>query len=72
MDAMLCHVSQNDRVRSIFKHDILEVAKVNSGFRGLQAGVARAEAFSQPTYWPRQTLTLPFLSNPAPTAAIRT
>jgi len=69
MDAIRCHESQNAWVRSIFNHDLLEVAKVLSAFRGLQAGVAHAEAFSQPTYWPRQTLTLPFLNNPSPTRA---
>jgi len=71
MDAIGCHESQNAWLRSSFDHDLLGSAKVQSAFRGLQSGVVHAEAFSQPTYWPRQTLTLPFLGNAAPAASVQ-
>lgn len=61
MEALECHESQNAWVKKIFDHDLLDVARTQSAFRGLQAGVQYAEAFSQPHYWPKKACVLPFL-----------
>lgn len=62
MEALRCHQSQNAWIASIFNHDLTRLASLQSSFRGLQAGVAYAEAFLQPTYWPKRNLSLPFLA----------
>lgn len=59
--AAQCHRSQNAWLKSIFNSDLSHHIQVQSAFRGLQCGVAYAEAYVQPTYWPRQAVTLPFL-----------
>ncbi len=70
MEALRCHESQNAWIQTIFKHDLLEIAKVQSSFRGMQAGVRYAEVFSRPDYWPRKTTGLPFLSPLTPGSGI--
>lgn len=59
--AVQCHHSQNAWLKSIFNTDLAHHVQVQSAFRGLQCGVAYAEAFVQPAYWPRAAVTLPFL-----------
>jgi LmbE family N-acetylglucosaminyl deacetylase len=60
MKALACHNSQNAWLRAIFNREMMDMAHVQTAFRGLQAGVAAAEAFSQPQYWPRRASSLPF------------
>lgn len=59
--ALRSHESQNAWLATIFNQDLMRVASVQSAFRGLQAGTQYAEAFSQPVYWPKRPLSLPFL-----------
>lgn len=61
--AIHCHASQAAWVQTIFGFDYCLVASKLSAFRGLQAGVEHAEAFVQPEYWPRKTLTLPLFQS---------
>lgn len=61
MQALSCHDSQNAWIRAIFNQELLDFARIQTAFRGLQAGVAAAEAFCQPQYWPKRPLSLPFL-----------
>lgn len=63
MAALRSHESQNAWIAAIFDHDLTGIASVQSAFRGLQAGTRYAEAFSQPTYWPKQPISLPFLTS---------
>lgn len=60
--ALLAHDSQNAWMRAIFNNDVTANMRTQSSFRGLQAGVKYAEGFSQPAYWPRTPVTLPFLA----------
>jgi LmbE family N-acetylglucosaminyl deacetylase len=62
VEALLCHKSQDQWLRSIFNQSITEIIRIQSAFRGLQVGVSFAEAFLAPTYWPKQAISLPFLS----------
>ncbi len=66
MEALSAHESQNAWLMAIFNHDLEHLAKIQSAFRGLQAGSTYAEAFSQPAYWPRRPLPLPFLPSAQP------
>lgn len=59
MEALRCHESQNAWLKKIFNHELLDVARVQSEFRGLQVGSRHAESFMQPSYWPRRAITLP-------------
>lgn len=61
MEALQCHHSQNAWLRRIFDQELLDVARIQSAFRGLQVNKPHAEAFLQPSYWPRQGLSLPHL-----------
>lgn len=61
MEGLRAHHSQNAWAKSIFNHELLDMARVQSAFRGLQAGCKYAEAFIQPVYWPRQAVALPGL-----------
>lgn len=60
--ALQCHESQNAWLRRIFDQGLLDIVNVQSAFRGLQVGVRYAEAFSQPNYWPKKAVSLPFLN----------
>ncbi len=59
--SVAAHHSQNAWLKAIFGTDLMHTVKVQSAFRGLQAGVPYAEAFTQPQYWPKRGLSLPFL-----------
>jgi LmbE family N-acetylglucosaminyl deacetylase len=59
--AAQCHASQNAWLKSIFNTELMDHIKVHSAFRGLQSGVPYAEAFVQPSYWPKTGAGLPFL-----------
>ncbi len=61
LSALGYHKSQNAWMRDLFDRDLPELACVQSAFRGLQGGVKYAEAFSQPSYWPKRPFGLPFL-----------
>jgi N-acetylglucosamine malate deacetylase 1 len=50
-----CHKSQADWLRKHDNVDYVEMAMVQSAFRGLQAGVKYAEAFRQHRVWGRVT-----------------
>lgn len=63
MEALRSHDSQNAWLRSVFNHELLDVAKVQSAFRGLQVGRPYAESFSQPSYWPRRGISMPSLQS---------
>jgi len=60
-EALRAHESQNGWIRKIFNQEFLDIARVQSAFRGLQVGRPYAEGFSQPSYWPRRPVTLPGL-----------
>lgn len=59
MEALACHHSQNAWLKKIFNHELLDLARVQAEFRGLQVGCSYAEAYVQPVYWPRQAISLP-------------
>lgn len=61
MAALRSHDSQNAWLKKIFNQELLDVAQVQSAFRGLQVGRPFAEAFMQPSYWPRQGVSMPAL-----------
>lgn len=61
MEALRCHDSQNAWLKSIFNQELLDVARIQSEFRGLQVGRPYAESFMQPSYWPRTGVSLPSL-----------
>jgi LmbE family N-acetylglucosaminyl deacetylase len=61
MEALRCHDSQNAWLKRIFNQELLDVAQIQSAFRGLQINRPHAEAFMQPSYWPRQGITMPSL-----------
>ena len=61
-EALLCHKSQDQWLKSIFNQSITDLIRIQSAFRGMQVGVPYAEAFLSPTYWPKQAISLPFLS----------
>lgn len=61
MEALGCHDSQNAWLKDIFNQELMDVARIQAAFRGLQIGVSHAEAFIQPTYWPRSAISLPEL-----------
>jgi LmbE family N-acetylglucosaminyl deacetylase len=61
-EAVQCHASQNIWLKSIFNTDLGHYVQVQSAFRGLQCGVKYAEAFVQPSYWPKAPVALPFLA----------
>lgn len=61
MEALQLHDSQNAWMRDLFDQELLDIARVQSAFRGLQIGRPYAEAFMQPHYWPRQGAILPGL-----------
>lgn len=61
MSALRCHDSQNAWLKQIFNQELLDVARVQSAFRGLQISQRYAECYLQPSYWPRQGITLPAL-----------
>jgi len=63
MEALRYHDSQNAWLKRIFNQELLDVARVQSAFRGLQIGRPYAESFFQPSYWPRQSIALPELKN---------
>ena len=60
--AISAHHSQNAWLKSIFDQELLDVARIQSAFRGLQVGRPFAEAFAQPAYWPREGISLPSLT----------
>lgn len=62
MEALRCHDSQNAWLKKIFNQELLDVARVQSEFRGLQTGRPYAEAYMQPSYWPKQGISLPGLN----------
>jgi LmbE family N-acetylglucosaminyl deacetylase len=59
LDALRKHESQNSWLRCIFNQELLDIARTQSAFRGLQTGVKYAECFAQPQYWPRRAIALP-------------
>ena len=61
MEALSCHDSQNAWLKSIFNQELMDIARTQAAFRGLQIGAAHAEAFTQPAYWPRRAISLPEL-----------
>jgi len=61
MAALKCHASQDIWIKDLFNLDLGGLATIQSSFRGLQTGVSYAEAFVQPSYWPKRPITLPFL-----------
>jgi LmbE family N-acetylglucosaminyl deacetylase len=61
MEALRQHDSQNAWLKKIFNQELLDLARVQSEFRGMQAGCRYAGAFLQPGYWPRQGISLPFV-----------
>ncbi len=63
MEALRCHDSQNAWVKEIFDHDLTGIAQIQMAFRGIQSGVRYAEAFSQPDYWPKKAIGLPFMNH---------
>jgi len=66
MAALQAHESQNAWLKTIFRQELLDIARIQSGFRGLQVGRTYAECFAQPSYWPRQPVTLPGLMDGPP------
>lgn len=62
MAALACHESQNSWIKAIFDQELADMARIQSAFRGFQAGVTYAESFRQPCYWPKKAVDLPFLS----------
>ena len=59
MEALSCHGSQNAWLKSIFNQELMDIARIQAAFRGLQIGASHAEAFTQPAYWPRRAIGLP-------------
>ncbi|TXI85589.1 MAG: PIG-L family deacetylase [Cupriavidus sp.] len=59
--ALLAHDSQNAWLRAIYGHELTDIMQTQSAFRGLQAGVKYAEAFTQPSYWPKAAEAMSFL-----------
>ncbi|MFV0416716.1 MAG: PIG-L deacetylase family protein [Chthoniobacterales bacterium] len=68
MEALKCHDSQNAWLKSIFNQELMDAARIQADFRGLQVGVSKAEAYSQPAYWPRRAVTLPGMVQSGPAA----
>jgi len=63
MEALRSHKSQNAWMRSLFNQELLDIARVQSAFRGLQVGRPFAEAFTQPSSWPRRGVPMPGLKS---------
>lgn len=51
--ALLKHDSQNSWAQAIFQLSLVQLVERQTAFRGMQAGVAFAEAFVRPPAWPR-------------------
>lgn len=53
LEAFYCHRSQMEGMKAIYGVDFAQTARIVAQYRGLQCGVAYAEAFARCKVWPR-------------------